>query len=253
MLWCFVAQLCVVKPPNNSGSGQLSVSHSSCQKIRINRPQQTEQLLSNRQLSKNLHQPAATDRTTLTPGPPNSLKKRKTTQAVKTTPHIASGKESHFGTEYRKTPLPADKKGPVREVQQSTRRKKENNLHRPAATDRNTLTPGPPNSSCSPRTKTLLKVQAQKRSTFSRLKRHATRSTHQVCVLEQEHFPFAKGDSYAWVPEQCIWYGNALTIAWCYDCCWHATVHIVNGLTRQVQVSTEINNTNNQTSFTYDI
>ena len=37
----------------------------------------------------------------------------------------AKGKVSHFGTEYRKTSLPADKKGPVREVQQSTRRRKE--------------------------------------------------------------------------------------------------------------------------------
>ena len=33
-------------------------------------------------------------------------------QAVKATPHIDSGKENHFGTEYRKTPLPADTKGP---------------------------------------------------------------------------------------------------------------------------------------------
>ena len=28
----------------------------------------------------------------------------------------------HFGTKYHKTPLPADKKGPVREVQQSNKR-----------------------------------------------------------------------------------------------------------------------------------
>jgi len=35
--------------------------------------------------------------------------KEKTTQAVKTTPHIDWGKESHFGTEYRKIPLPTDK------------------------------------------------------------------------------------------------------------------------------------------------
>jgi len=54
----------------------------------------------------------------------NSTNKRKITQAVKTTPHIR-GKVNHFGTEYRKTPLPADKKGPVREVQQSTRRRRE--------------------------------------------------------------------------------------------------------------------------------
>jgi hypothetical protein len=33
--------------------------------------------------------------------------KKKTTQAVKTTPHIDQGKEGHFGTEYRKTYLPA--------------------------------------------------------------------------------------------------------------------------------------------------
>jgi hypothetical protein len=39
---------------------------------------------------------------------PKGLEK-KTTQAVKTTPHIVYGKESHFGTEYR--PLPADTKG----------------------------------------------------------------------------------------------------------------------------------------------
>jgi hypothetical protein len=45
-------------------------------------------------------------------------------QAVKTIPHNDWGKESHFSTEYRKTPLPADKKGLVREVQQSTRRNK---------------------------------------------------------------------------------------------------------------------------------
>ena len=32
-------------------------------------------------------------------------KKIITTQAVKTTPHIDEGKESHFGTEYRKAPL----------------------------------------------------------------------------------------------------------------------------------------------------
>jgi hypothetical protein len=37
-------------------------------------------------------------------------------QALKTTPHIELGKESHFNTENRKTPLPADKKGQVREV-----------------------------------------------------------------------------------------------------------------------------------------
>ena len=29
-------------------------------------------------------------------------------QAVKTIPHIELGQESHFGIEYRKTPLPAD-------------------------------------------------------------------------------------------------------------------------------------------------
>jgi hypothetical protein len=52
-------------------------------------------------------------------------KKRKTTQAVKTTPHMKLRKRSQFGTEYRKTPLPADTKGPVREVQQSTRRRKQ--------------------------------------------------------------------------------------------------------------------------------
>jgi len=34
---------------------------------------------------------------------------------VKTTPNIDQGKESHFSIEYRKTPLPADKKGQVRE------------------------------------------------------------------------------------------------------------------------------------------
>jgi hypothetical protein len=40
------------------------------------------------------------------------IPQQKTNQAVKTTPHIIDqGKESHFGTEYRKTPLPADKKG----------------------------------------------------------------------------------------------------------------------------------------------
>ena len=57
----------------------------------------------------------------------NCIKKEKPRrqQAVKTTPHWSWGKVSHFGTEYRKTPLPADKKGPVREVQQSTRRRKE--------------------------------------------------------------------------------------------------------------------------------
>ena len=44
---------------------------------------------------------------------------------MKTTPHMKLRKVSHFGTEYRKTPLPADKKGPVKEVQQSTRRRKE--------------------------------------------------------------------------------------------------------------------------------
>jgi hypothetical protein len=37
------------------------------------------------------------------PGAPTA-KKRKTTQAVKTTPHIDYGKVSHFGTDYRKTP-----------------------------------------------------------------------------------------------------------------------------------------------------
>jgi len=34
------------------------------------------------------------------------------TRRVKTNPHIYQGKESHFGTEYRKTPLPSDRKGP---------------------------------------------------------------------------------------------------------------------------------------------
>ena len=49
--------------------------------------------------------------------PTSIWRKRKTTQAVKTTPHMKLRKVSHFGTEYRKTPLPADKKGPVKEVQ----------------------------------------------------------------------------------------------------------------------------------------
>jgi hypothetical protein len=44
----------------------------------------------------------------------------------KHSPHEVKGKKvSHFGTDYCKTPLPADKKGPVREVQQSTRGRKE--------------------------------------------------------------------------------------------------------------------------------
>jgi len=48
---------------------------------------------------------------------------RKTTQAAKAIPHIKLRKVSHSGTEYRKL-LPADKEGPVREVQQNTRRRK---------------------------------------------------------------------------------------------------------------------------------
>jgi hypothetical protein len=45
-----------------------------------------------------------------------SRNKKKTTQAVHTTPHISSGGISHIGTKHRKISLPADKKkGRVRE------------------------------------------------------------------------------------------------------------------------------------------
>jgi len=44
-------------------------------------------------------------------------KRREKLQAEKTTPHINQRKETHFGTKNCKTPLPADKKGPVREVE----------------------------------------------------------------------------------------------------------------------------------------
>ena len=43
---------------------------------------------------------------------------------MKPTPHMKLRNSKPLGTEYHKTPLPADKKGTVREVQQGTRRRK---------------------------------------------------------------------------------------------------------------------------------
>jgi hypothetical protein len=52
---------------------------------------------------------SALNKPNLPPLPSKKKKKEKTTQAVKTTPHINKEK-SHFSTEYRKTPPPQKRK-----------------------------------------------------------------------------------------------------------------------------------------------